>query len=104
MIYEVIYCFTLLLLLFMPFSPPESGSKLKAIVRSYICMAESLKEISPQYSSEGLMLKLKLPYVYHLMRRTDSLEKTLMLGKLEGKRRRDNRGDDWMASPTQWMS
>ena len=47
-----------------------------------------LKEISPKYSLEGLMLKLKLHYFGHLMRRTDSLEKTLMLGKIEGRRRR----------------
>ena len=47
-----------------------------------------LKEISPEYSSEGLMLKLKLRYFGHLMRRTASLEKTLMLGKIEGRRRR----------------
>ena len=46
-----------------------------------------LKEISPEYSLEGLMLKLKLQYFGHLMRRTDSLEKTLMLGKIEGGRR-----------------
>ena len=47
-----------------------------------------LKEISPEYSLEGLMLKLKLQYFGHLMPKTDSLEKTLMLGKIEGKRRR----------------
>ena len=47
-----------------------------------------LKEISPEYSLAGLMLKLKLQYLGHLMRRDDSLEKTLMLGKIEGKRRR----------------
>ena len=47
-----------------------------------------LKEIKPEYSLEGLMLKLKLQYFGHLMRRTDSLEKTLMLGKIEGRRRR----------------
>ena len=47
-----------------------------------------LKEISPEYSLEGLMLKLKLQYFGHLMQRTDSLEKTLMLGKSEGRRRR----------------
>ena len=47
-----------------------------------------LKEISPEYSMEGLMLKLKLQYFGHLMRRTDSFEKTLMLGKIEGRRRR----------------
>ena len=48
----------------------------------------NLKEISPEYSLEGLMLKLKLQYFGHLMRRTDSLEKTLMLAKIEGRRRR----------------
>ena len=47
-----------------------------------------LKEISPEYSLEGLMLTLKFQYFGHLMRRTDSLEKTLMLGKIEGRRRR----------------
>ena len=47
-----------------------------------------LKEISPEYSLDGLMLKLKLQYFGHLMRRTDSLEKTLMLRKIEGRRRR----------------
>ena len=47
-----------------------------------------LKEISPEYSLEGLMLKLKLQYLGHLMRRTDSLEKILMLGKIEGRKRR----------------
>ena len=47
-----------------------------------------LKEISPEYSLEGLMLKLKLQYVGHLMQRTESLEKTLMLGKTEGRRKR----------------
>ena len=50
-----------------------------------------LKEISPEYSLEGLMLNLKLQYFGHLMRRTDSLEKTLMLGKIEGGRRRQQR-------------
>ena len=62
-----------------------------------------LKEISPEYSLEGLMLKLKLQYFGHLMRRADSFEKTLILGKIEGRRRRGWRGwDGWMASPTQW--
>ena len=62
-----------------------------------------LKEISPEYSLEGLMLKLKLQSFGHLMQRTDSLEKTLMLGKIEGGWRRDVRGwDGWMASPTRW--
>ena len=62
-----------------------------------------LKEISPEYSLEGPMLKLKLPYFGHLMQRTDSLEKTLILGKVEGGGKGENRGwDSWMASPTQW--
>ena len=51
-----------------------------------------LKEISPEYSLEELMLKLKLQYTGHLMQTTDSLEKTLMLGKIEGRRRGGNRG------------
>ena len=53
-----------------------------------------LKETGPEYSLEGLMLKLKLQYFGHLMRRTDSLEKPLMLGKIEGRRRRGDRGRD----------
>ena len=62
-----------------------------------------LKEISPEYSLEGLMLRLKLQYLGHLMRRANSLEKTLMLGKIEGRRRRGDRGwDGWMASLIQW--
>ena len=61
-----------------------------------------LKEISLEYSLEGLILKLKLQYFGHLIRRTASCEKTLMLGKIEGRRRGDDRGwDGWMASPTQ---
>ena len=51
-----------------------------------------LKEIIPEYSLEGLMLKLKLQFFGHLMRRTDLFEKTLMLGKIEGRRRREDRG------------
>ena len=51
-----------------------------------------LKEISPEYSSEGLILKLKLQYIDHLMQRTDSLGKSLMLGKIEGRREGDDRG------------
>ena len=62
-----------------------------------------LKEISPEYSLEGLMLKLKLQYFGHLMWRTDSLEKILVLGKIEGRRRTgQQRIDGWMASPMQW--
>ena len=55
-----------------------------------------LKEISPEYSLEGLMLKLKLQYFGHLMQRTDSFEKTLMLGKIEGRRRRGWEGMRWL--------
>ena len=62
-----------------------------------------LKEISPKYSLEGLMLKPKLQYFGHLMQRTDSLGKTLMLGKIESRRRRVQQKMRWlMASPTQW--
>ena len=55
-----------------------------------------LKEISPEYSSEGLMLKLKLQYFAYLMRRTNSLEKVLMLGKIEGGRRRGRQRMRWL--------
>ena len=55
-----------------------------------------LKEISPEYSLEGLMLKLKLQYFGHLMGRTDSLEKTLMLGKIEGRRRKGQQRTKWL--------
>ena len=55
-----------------------------------------LKEISPEYSLEGLMLKLKLQYFGHLIRRTDSLEKTLMLGRIEGRRRRGHQRMRWL--------
>ena len=62
-----------------------------------------LKEISPEFSLEGLVLKLKLQYSGHLMWKADSLEKTLMLGKIEGRRKGDDRGwDGWVASPTWW--
>ena len=62
-----------------------------------------LKEISPEYSFEGLMLKLKLQYFGHLMWRTDSLEKTLMLGKIEGRRRRGRQRMRWLDGITDWM-
>ena len=55
-----------------------------------------LKEISPEYSLERLMLKLKLQYLGHLMQRTDSFEKTLMLGKIEGRRRRGRQRTRWL--------
>ena len=59
-----------------------------------------LKETSPEYSLEGLMLKLKLQYFGHLMRRTDSFEKTLMLGKIEGGRRRGRQRMKWLGGIT----
>ena len=60
-------------------------------------------EISPEYALEGLMLKLKLQYFGHLMQRTDSLEKTLMLGKTEGRRRREQQRTRWLDGITDSM-
>ena len=62
-----------------------------------------LKEVSPEYSLEGLMLKLKLQFLGHLMRRTDSLEKTLMLGKIEGRKRRGQQRLRWLDGITDTM-
>ena len=62
-----------------------------------------LKEVSPEYSLEGLMLKLRLQYFGHLMRRTDSLGKTLMLGKIEGRRRRGRQKMRWLDGVTDSM-
>ena len=62
-----------------------------------------LKEINPEYSLEGLTLKLKLQYFGHLRWRADSFEKTLMLGKIESRRRDDRGWDGWMAPLTQWI-
>ena len=62
-----------------------------------------LKEISPEHSLEGLMLKLKFQYFGHLMRRANSLEKTLMLGKIEGRRRRGQRKMRWLDGNTDSM-
>ena len=62
-----------------------------------------LKEISPEYSLEGLMLKLKRQYFGHLMRRTDSFEKTLMMGKIEGRRRRGQQRMRWFDGVTNSM-
>ena len=62
-----------------------------------------VKEINPEYSLEGLMLKLKLKYFGHLMQRADSLEKTLMLGKVEGKRRSEQQKMRWLDSITNSM-
>ena len=63
----------------------------------------NLKEINPEYSLEGLMLKLKLQYFGHLMQRTDSKEKTLMLGKTEGRRRRGQQRVRWLDGITNSM-
>ena len=62
-----------------------------------------LKEIRPEYSLEGLMLKLKLQYFGHLMGRSDSMEKTLMLGKIEGRRRRGRERMSWLNGITDSM-
>ena len=67
------------------------------------CNQSILKEISPEYSFAGLMLKLKLQYFGHLMQRTNSLEKTLMLGKIEGRRRRGRRRMRWLDGITNSM-
>ena len=62
-----------------------------------------LKEISPEYSLEGLMLKLKLQYFGHLMQRSDSFEKTLLLGKIEGRRRKGRQRTRWLDDITNSM-
>ena len=62
-----------------------------------------LKEISPEYSLEGLMLKLKLQYFGHLKQKTDSFEKTLMLGKTEGRRRKGLQRMRWLDGITRWL-
>ena len=64
---------------------------------------KGIKPVSPEYSLEGLMLKLKLQYFGHLMRRTDSLEKTLMLGKIEDRRRREQQRMRWLDGITDSM-
>ena len=77
--------------------PLESPLDCKEIYQS------SLKEINPEYSLEGLTLKLKLQYFGHLIQRADSLEKTLMLEKIEGKRRRGQQKMRWLGSITNSM-
>ena len=78
---------------FLAWVPSKREPKTKALRQEINLIYQSiLKEISPEYSLEGLMLKLNLQYFGHLIQRTDSLEKTLMLGKLEdGRRRRQQR-------------
>ena len=83
----------------------ESLRKVLYIYRSLALRSNQsiLKEISSEYSLEGLMLRLKLQYSGHLRRRTDSLEKTLMLGKIEGGRRRGRQRMRWLAGITDSM-
>ena len=69
---------------------------MKVLWTARTCNQSILKEISPEYSLEGLMHKLTLQYFDHLMRRTDSLEKTLILGKIEGRRRRGQQRIRWL--------
>ena len=76
---------------------PESPSDSKEI------KSVNPKEISPEYSLKGLMLKLKLQYFVHLMQRADSFEKTLMLGKIEGRRRRGRQRMRWLDGITDSM-
>ena len=64
---------------------------------------KEIKPVNPEYSLEGLMLKLKLQYFGHLMRRTDSMEKTLMLGKIEGERKREQQRMRWLDGITNSM-
>ena len=78
---------------------PEGGSD-RLFIRSDL---STLKEISPEYALEGLMLQLKLQYFGHLMQRTDSIEKTLMLGKMEGRRRRGRQRMKWLDGITNSM-
>ena len=80
---------------------PSKQCVLKSPLDSRRSNQSVLKEINPEYSLEGLMLKLKLQYFGHLMGRIDSLEKTLMLGKERGQQR-IRWLDGWMVSSTQW--
>ena len=75
----------------------------KRLLRERRSNQSILKEISPKYSLEGLMLKLKLQYFGHLMQRTDSLEKTLIWGKIEGRRRRGRQRMRWLGGITDSM-
>ena len=74
----------------------RSGEDLRAPGTARTSSQSILKEINPEYVLEGLMLKLKLQYFGHLIRRTDSFEKTLMLGKVEGQRRRGKQRMRWL--------
>ena len=74
----------------------QKASVLQGVLWTARRSGSLLKEINPEYSSEGLMLKLKLQYFGHLMRRANSLEKTLMLGKIEGRRKRGRQSMRWL--------
>ena len=76
---------------------------LESALVSKVIKQSILKEINPEYSLEGLMLKLKIPYFGHLMGRTDLFEKTLMLGKIEGRRRRGRQRMRWLDGITDSM-
>ena len=76
---------------------------MKSIINLLQSNQSILKEIGPEYSLEELMLKLKLQYFGHLIRRTDSLEKTLMLGKIEGRRRKGRQRMRWLDGITDSM-
>ena len=80
-----------------------SGTQPPSIVTIPLSNQSILKEINPEYSLEGLMLKLKLQYFGHLMPRTDSFEKTLMLGNIEGRRRRGRQRMRWLDGITDSM-
>ena len=75
----------------------------KRMINGMRANQSTLKEISPGCSLEGLMLKLKLQYIGHLMRRADLLEKTLMLGGIAGRRRRGRQRMRWLDGITEWM-
>ena len=76
---------------------------MRVLCTASICNQSILKEISPECSLEGLMLKLKLQYFGHLMQRADSFERTLMLGKIEGRRRRGRQRVRWLDGITNSM-
>ena len=94
-----------------PISGSPSGSAVPGILQArtleWVAIAfserKSLKEINSQYSLEGLILKLKLQYFGHMMQRPDSLEKTLLLGKIEGRRRRGQQSMRWLDGITDSM-
>ena len=90
--------------MFVSYCPQEVLERNTELTSYHQLGNQSLKkEIRPEYSLEGLMLKLKLQYLHHLMRRTDSLEESLLLGKIEGERRRGRQRMRWWDGITDWM-